>query len=462
VTTSDAAIDENLTLWVSGLAAGISEDEVRGSFACHGDVVNVTVTSDESGNGSYAFITFSCQEDIAKVLQSPLMINDKPVSVGRLSGNLSPSYSHFFYPDYSPYPSAPLYTAHNQAPIYYPPYPHFSQPAPYQTFGLPSQDVELRMAGIATHESPLSPPYFEQGPDASGSARSSQISSESHSDSFCHVCSKRPPSNKNAPVLGNMAASSAVTSGQAVSTGYAAPAPMYYVPGGVNSQLQPLTPILTPAPSPPFVYSSSMPAFFPPTSYNMHTTPGGPGPIAYPSFSQPPPPYYPIYSPIPPQQQQQQVPLVTQEPKPQFSDPPPAGLGSSSSSSHKVKRLTSEAPSGLPDHECRAHGSNVSFFTSPYKRFSKYTGTPTRAKFPLQLHSTGSAAPQGGKKSARNDSVQTSLSSCSWYKEGVRWGHMDTPGQHNDPASSTVGESPRASEPDIVKDLENCRIEEVQ
>jgi len=104
-----------------------------------------------------------------------------------------------------------------------------------------------------------------------------------------------------------------------------------------------------------------------------------------------------------------------------FTCPPPAPVtsfppGQSYSSLKK-------APGANPQEEKH----NMAYFTSPFKRFSKFRGTPSVGGFPLK--SAGDL--QGFKRRDSGDS-----NNC-WYQEGERWGHKS---------------GGKGDVPDIVKD----------
>jgi hypothetical protein len=67
---------------------------------------------------------------------------------------------------------------------------------------------------------------------------------------------------------------------------------------------------------------------------------------------------------------------------------------------------------GSTQEDINIHRQNVTYFTSPFKRFTKFRGTPTPARFPLRA----AQAPQGRGGGGNGNS-------SSWYQQGDRWGH---------------------------------------
>ena len=65
--------------------------------------------------------------------------------------------------------------------------------------------------------------------------------------------------------------------------------------------------------------------------------------------------------------------------------------------------------------DVNTHRQNVTYFTSPFKRFTKFRGTPTPARFPLRA----APVPQG----YRGRGGEGNRDSNSWYQQGDRWGH---------------------------------------
>ena len=59
------------------------------------------------------------------------------------------------------------------------------------------------------------------------------------------------------------------------------------------------------------------------------------------------------------------------------------------------------------------------YFMSPYKKFAKFKGVPTPAKFPLQ---SSSSSHYGGSK-PKEAVIEEDEDKENWYRAGDRWGH---------------------------------------
>ena len=129
----------------------------------------------------------------------------------------------------------------------------------------------------------------------------------------------------------------------------------------------------------------------------------------------------------------------TMTPPPTFYLPPspvPSTLLSLSGTSvhstelaNSVMPIGSETGKGLQGH-CSKQSStkqvktptNYQVFMSPYKRFSKFSGVPTPARFPLK-NSTSSSSLQGHGPSLRASIKEEEEDISHWYQAGDRWGH---------------------------------------
>ena len=68
--------------------------------------------------------------------------------------------------------------------------------------------------------------------------------------------------------------------------------------------------------------------------------------------------------------------------------------------------------------------TNYQLFMSPYKRFSKFSGVPTQAKFPLKNSLSSSSLHGHGMGSrASIKTVEEEGDISDWYQAGDRWGH---------------------------------------
>ena len=65
---------------------------------------------------------------------------------------------------------------------------------------------------------------------------------------------------------------------------------------------------------------------------------------------------------------------------------------------------------------------NYQLFTSPYKKFSKFQGVPTPARFPLPSANSASCL-QGGGGGREAKILEEEEDKSSWYQAGDRWGH---------------------------------------
>ena len=59
------------------------------------------------------------------------------------------------------------------------------------------------------------------------------------------------------------------------------------------------------------------------------------------------------------------------------------------------------------------------YFMSPYKKFAKFKGVPTPAKFPLP---SSSSSHYGGSK-PKEAVIEEDEDKENWYRAGDRWGH---------------------------------------
>ena len=59
------------------------------------------------------------------------------------------------------------------------------------------------------------------------------------------------------------------------------------------------------------------------------------------------------------------------------------------------------------------------YFMSPYKKFAKFKGVPTPAKFPIP---SSSSSHYGGSK-PKEAVIEEDEDKENWYRAGDRWGH---------------------------------------
>ena len=106
---------------------------------------------------------------------------------------------------------------------------------------------------------------------------------------------------------------------------------------------------------------------------------------------------------------------------------PPPGPSQSNCFTH----LKTDSGHLKEDNKATMNMQNMTYFTSPFKRFTKFEGTPTPGGFPFK--------PTSNKVRAHGDSMNNS----NWYKQGERWGHRSG-GEADQLRGGDV--------PDIVKD----------
>lgn len=114
---------------------------------------------------------------------------------------------------------------------------------------------------------------------------------------------------------------------------------------------------------------------------------------------------------------------------------------------------------GGPEKKQPPPRANYHFFTSPYKKFSKFQGVPTPATFPLNISQSTSSL-QGGGDTGRGESGEKR--SC--YQAGDRWGHRRQ--HHRSHSQSEMVEqskngkdSPEASEEVVKREDEESAVE---
>jgi len=103
---------------------------------------------------------------------------------------------------------------------------------------------------------------------------------------------------------------------------------------------------------------------------------------------------------------------------------------------------TSLKPSdhGTTQEDGSNHRQNVAYFTSPFKRFSKFRGTPTPAHFPLRTP----PVPQPQVNRGRGGQGDGS----NWYQQGDRWGQRS--------GGEVDQEKEEGHAPDLVRD---CKVQ---
>ena len=178
-----------------------------------------------------------------------------------------------------------------------------------------------------------------------------------------------------------------------------------YYGHGPGHQLQPLTPITPSLPSGYLLPPTPTPVNLPPMTPTYYLPPS-PAPASL---------YYSPYNPM--GHVGGMPPYTTMMPQP-----------------YNYTNLKS-SDNGLTQEDTQTFQQNVAYFTSPFKRFSKFRGTPTPAGFPLK----SSSVPQGLKGRGDGDG-------SSWYQQGDRWGQRSG-------GEGEQGKKDTVEAPDILK---NC------
>jgi len=436
-----------IKIFVSGLRVGEGEQEVKKLFSDYGEVAEVVV------DGNCATVTF--QEEMAKHVEelTEILLGGRKLRVARVLEELKVD-------DYD----APLYQAGGLAA----PVPHDSTQAPfiYQDMGLSSSYPSYQPAypvWYPVKQYPTPSPYYDPaitdcgpiqsqictpvGPPVSitnlsvplpipntnemsstaksaflfdtGTTKMVQTSTDPPTRpnmGCCHVCS--------APSVQGVAP---LTRHQQLSM------PVQYHSQSYGHQLQPLTPIT------PSVHTGYM---IPPTPTNL--------PPMTPTYFLPPSPApYMMYRPHGPHHFPGGVaaasshPSTSKLPPPSYTKIKPSDLGSAQ------EEIQTDQKQNIP----------VAYFTSPFKRFTKFRGTPTPAQFPLRpAPSSQSYRGRGSWGRRGGDGGDNS----SWYQQGARWGQKKGGEMNEDLVENGVGEGP-----DLLKDcnvdmdnaMEKCSLE---
>ena len=319
-------------------------------------------------------------------MEIEILVGDQTMMVSRVhswpSLDLGPGDgmdpSLMYYPGQCMMPEYPQYPQQMPPDLYQPPllpaplyYPHIPPPLS------PHYDAAILDIGQANVPPPVNPFSVPPPPilkPQSGNAFTfpeifpaqqhlQHAKSQPRGGGGCHVCST--PSN-----------------GEATSSGDHKP---------VGNKLQPLTPMT-------------------PSYPNQH------------GFGIPPPSLPAFYS--------------TMTPPPTFYIPPSPASSTLLSLSGTSVLSTDSVNSVLPIGSETVKGSqgltktakaatNYQLFKSPYKKFSKFSGVPTPARFPLK-NSLSSSSLQGHGAGARASIKTVEEDISSWYQAGDRWGHRRT------------------------------------
>jgi len=443
-TQASVTVTNKIKIFVSGLRVGDGEQELKKLFSDYGDVDEVVV------DGTCATVTFQDvkmakqMEDLHEILFGSRMLRVARVLEEQLTA-----------PDYD----APFYQAGGlAAPM---PYNPIQAPLPYQDMGLsssypsyqpaypvwypvtqyppPSTYYDPAIADCGPLQPQLCPPatiaHFSVPPPITntevvstaksafsfdmGTTKLAQPSNDPPTRpnlGCCHVCS--------APSVQGVAP---LTQHQQMSV------PVQYHSQSYGHQLQPLTPIT------PSLHTGYM---IPPTP-----TPTNLPPMTPTYFLPPSPAPYMMYHPHGHFQGGDNV--SSSHPNVLHTSKPPP----SSYTKIKPSELGS-GPEEIPSDQ--KHNIPVAYFTSPFKRFTKFRGTPTPARFPLRSAPSQSYRGRGswGLRGAEGGD------NSSWYQQGARWGQKKGGELDKDQVKKGVGEGP-----DLLKDcnvdnaMEKCSLE---
>ena len=391
-------------IFVSKLEVDHTEEDIRTLFSRFGEVDQVVV------DGNNAIVAFK-EEKVVKEMEElgEITLNSKKLFLARVLEEY-PNTSEEDSP--APFYQAGIPVAHNlyqsayqdmsaTYPSYQPqyPYPVWYQPsstsslpisnyeAPVPSYGLANQ-INLPGSGV--------PPYYlntasaqEQSVfsfDSVATQLPSQPNQKYHQSSHirgsstgcCHVCTTPNTVHGVAPLQPQHHL-------------------QYHGEAGTGHQLQPLTP-------------------FTPSLQTGYLLPPTPTPINLPPMT---PTYY-----MPPTPAPSNMFYNFQG----FTSPPPP-----TPQSNCFTHLKSN--SGLMKEDNKAHMNmqNMTYFTSPFKRFTKFQGTPTPGGFPFK--------PTSNKVRVHGDG--DTANNSNWYKQGERWGHR---------SGWEVDQVGGGDVPDIVKD----------
>jgi len=383
-------------LFVRGYTNNFTLDDLWQLFTTYGDVSSVILES----HGATITYKDQCTFPISETnIEVEMLVGDQAMMVSRVqswpsldlgAGDvMDPSLMYFpgqcmppEFPQYSqqlppnlyqpPPPLAPLYYPHIPPPLS----PHYDAaildigqanvPGPHAAnpFSVPPPPIH-KPQGVSAFTFPETfPPQQQQS--------SQEARTQSRGGGGCHVCST--PSNGGTTI-----------------SGFSDP----HQPAG--NKLQPLTPM---TPSYPNQHGFGIP---PPSLQGYYNT------------MTPPPSFY-----IPPSPVSSTL----------LSLSGTSVLSTDSTSS--VMPIGAETGKGSQGHSSSHQGSskqvktatNYQLFMSPYKRFSKFSGVPTQARFPLK-HSLSSSSLQGHGTGARSSikTVEEEEDISAWYQAGDRWGH---------------------------------------
>jgi len=426
-----------IKIFVSGLRVGEGEKELKKLFCDYGEVAEVVV------DGTCATVTFQDEMGMAKhveelteillggrklrvarVLEEQLKVPDYDVPFYQAGGLAAPmpndsTQAPFLYQDMglsSSYPShQPAY------PVWYP-VTQYPTPSPYYDpaitdFG-PIQPQMYPSAGPSASFTNFSvPPPIPNTTDMNSTAKSAFSF-----DTGTSKVAQTPTEPPNRPNVGccHVCSAPSVQGVAPLPQHQQLSMPVQYHSQSYGHQLQPLTPIT------PSLHTGYM---IPPTP-----TPTNLPPMTPTYFLPPSPAPYMMYRPHGPHNFQggdtasSGHPSTSRPPPPSYTKIKPSDLGSAQD------EIQTDQKQNIP----------VAYFTSPFKRFTKFRGTPTPARFPLRpAPSTQSYVGRGSLGRRGADGGDNS----SWYQEGARWGQKKGAETDKDLVVKGVGEGP-----DLLRD----------
>jgi len=382
-------------IYVTGLSEGDDEKIVRLLFSSYGEVLEVIV------DGTCATVTFN-DEAIVKQLedQQTIMSGDRRLHIARVLEEQqveAPFYiagapTSYPCPDMGLSSSYPSYQPPS-FPMWYPPPPtaasSFYDPA--ITDCGPVHHVPPHMLPASYNQYSVPPPTPTEQGNYDNNVFSFDItpSMASQSEQYkypprpklgcCHVCST-PSVQGVAPLHTHHTQS-------------------------YGNQLQPLTP-MTPSLNTGYMYPPTpTPTLLPPMTPNYYL---------------PPTPSYMMYHP----NGFTHVPDVPTVHPSYYTKLKPSFNGSS----------VEEPPMPINNQ-----ANPMVYFTSPFKRFTKFSGTPSKARFPIQA----AASPQSYRgRSSLGPSKGGEGKNTNWYQQGDRWGQK----------SGAEVDVQKESGPDLVRD----------
>jgi len=390
-------------IFVSRLGANTTEEDITTLFSRFGEVEQVVV------DGYSAIVTFN-EERVVKELEElgEIMLNSTKLFLARVLEEHPKSAAEDspapFYQAGLPVALAP-YEYSNQEmsaniPSYQPSYPY---PIWYQSSSTPSLQIPNYEAPV-----PCYGPVNQSNLPGTGVPfhHLNTASAQEHSVFSFDTLATQVPSHQNHKYKSSHTRGSSTGCCHVCTTpntvhGVAPLPPQHHLqyPGeaGTGHQLQPLTPIT-------------------PSLQTGYLLPPTPTPIILPPMT---PTYY-----LPP----------TPAPSDMFYNShgytcPPPGHSQSNCFTH----LKTDSGHVMEHNKATMNMQNMTFFTSPFKRFTKFEGTPTPGGFPFK--------PTSNKVRVHSDTINNS----NWYKQGERWGHRS--GGEVDQVRGGGGDVP-----DIVKD----------